>query len=605
MDEKKEIVRAHVDTTQEQQWLADIDRIDAQFDALFLEQVIPAWEAGDTEKLQALDDQSDELLNEMENKSQQLIASFEAEVLEAQQDAEEVQSQTILLMITVSVVAAVIGLGFGYILSRSISRPVQVVAQTANRLAERDLPELVRAIQAVAEGNLTTNLQIQPMFIETQAGDEVGQMARAFNNMNEALGVVGENFTKMLANLRNLIGQVQEGAEQVSSASQQLNASAEQSGQVSQQVSTTIQQVAQGTNQQTQSVMEATDNVEQMARAAEGIAKGSQEQAKSVQQTSDLISEMTQIVGQVDLITSSVTEANTNMTQAAHHGVTSVEQTRQGMDTIHSRTEVAAGKVKEMGLRSKEIGRIVETIDEIADKTDMLALNAAVEAARAGEHGRGFAVVAEQVRKLSEDSKVATRDITDLIERVQDTVTEAITAMESVSTEVDTGSRLAGDTTQSLQEILGAAEGAAALADRIGNAVVQLKGKSEGVVAAIESVSAVVEENTAVAEELAASSQEVTTAMEGVASVAEESSAAAEEVSASAEEMSAQAEEVVASAEELAALAEQLQMATAQFRVAETGWADGNNVHRTLEQKLQTMSVTATQPGNHQSKKAV
>lgn len=101
------------------------------------------------------------------------------------------------------------------------------------------------------------------------------------------------------------------------------------------------------------------------------------------------------------------------------------------MNSIRASAISAADKVKEMNSRSKEIGRIVETIDDIADKTDMLALNAAVEAARAGEHGRGFAVVADQVRKLSEDSKGATRDIADLIERVQETVREAIGAMDS------------------------------------------------------------------------------------------------------------------------------------------------------------------------------
>ena len=142
-------------------------------------------------------------------------------------------------------------------------------------------------------------------------------------------------------------------------------------------------------------------------------------------------------------------------------------QTSQGMDTIRIRTITAADKVKEMSNRSKEIGRIVETIDDIADKTDMLALNAAVEAARAGEHGRGFAVVADQVRKLSEDSKGATRDIADLIERVQETVREAIGAMESTVTEVDNGTRLAGDTARSLEEILMAAEDAAALATQM------------------------------------------------------------------------------------------------------------------------------------------
>jgi methyl-accepting chemotaxis protein len=249
----------------------------------------------------------------------------------------------------------------------------------------------------------------------------------------------------------------------------------------------------------------------------------------------------------------------------------SVKQTGQGMDTIRIRTADAAEKVKQMGNRSKEIGRIVETIDDIADKTDMLALNAAVEAARAGEHGRGFAVVADQVRKLSESSKTATRDITDLIERVQETVNQAVAAMESTSAEVDNGMQLVGDTNQSLQDILQVAEEAVAMAEQISRAVAQLVQKRADVAATVDTVGSVVEENTASAEELAANSQEVTEAMEGVAGIAEENSASTEEVSASAEEMSAQVEEVVASAEELSALAEELNAAANQFRLKQTG----------------------------------
>ncbi len=575
MDEKKELVRKAVDTDEERQWMADIDQLDDQFDSLFFEQIVPAQKAGNQELLKTIDDQSDEVLAQMESKAHLLIASFENEVIEDRTLAEKTYRQTILLMAGVSVVAAIAGLVFGFFLSRSISNPVQVVTQAAQQLAEQDLPRLVRAIQAVAEGDLTATVQLRPNIINVQSGDEVGQMAGAFNNMNQAMAVMGENFAKMLVNLRALISRTQQSAMQVASASRQLNASADQAGQASQQVATTTQQIAAGTTQQTQSITEATDNTEQMSRAAEGIARGAQEQAAGMQKVSDLISETAKLVEQAGQAAGAVTGANTKVSRAARHGVTAVEQTSKGMDTIRTRATVTARKVKEMGNRSKEIGRIVETIDDIADKTDMLALNAAVEAARAGEHGRGFAVVADQVRKLSEDSKGATRDIDDLIERVQETINEAIAAMESTVAEVDNGAQLTKDTAQSLQDILQAADEAAEMAEQISDTVTQLKQKSEGVVSANEAVSAVIEENTAVSEEMAANSQEVTEAMEGIAGIAEENSAATEEVSASAEEMAAQVEEVVASAEELSALAEELHAATAQFRVneaARTGW---------------------------------
>ncbi len=406
--------------------------------------------------------------------------------------------------------------------------------------------QVVEAANSLAEGDLTTEI--------TPQSDK---------------DALGNAFSQMIANLRELIGKVAGSAKIVNSASAQLSVAAEQVGQASQQVTATIQQIALGTAQQTQGITAATGNVEQMARAADGIARGAQEQAQGVQRTSGLIGDMVLIVDQVGQITRTVAEASGKVTQAARNGVTAVQQTGQGMNTIHNRTASAAEKVKEMGARSKEIGRIIETIDDIADKTDMLALNAAVEAARAGEHGRGFAVVADQVRKLSEDSKIATRDIADLIERVQETVREAISAMDSTVSEVTAGTRLAADTSRSLEEILQAAEQAAAQAAQIAGSVAQLRQKSEGVVSSVETVSAIVEENTAVAEEMAAGSQEVMQAMEGVASIAEENSASVEEVSASAEEMAAQVEEVVASAQELAQLAEQLQSAVVQFRIDE------------------------------------
>jgi methyl-accepting chemotaxis protein len=229
------------------------------------------------------------------------------------------------------------------------------------------------------------------------------------------------------------------------------------------------------------------------------------------------------------------------------------------------------GKVKDMSSRAAEIGRIVGLITNIADKTDMLALNAAVEAARAGDQGRGFAVVADQVRRLSEDAKAATRDIDKLIERAQDAVREASTAMDASAAQAADGVRLAANTARSFAEVLQAAEDAANRAEGITAVVQQLQRKSEGVVAAMDSVSAVVEENTAAAEQLAASTREVTDAMEDIASVTEENSAAAQEVTAATVELTMQSEDVVAAAQDLAAMAEQMHTAASRFQIDRAG----------------------------------
>jgi methyl-accepting chemotaxis protein len=472
-----------------------------------------------------------------------------------------------------------------------------ILADAFNKMAD-NLGQMIETERQAKETLQNTVVEYVTFTNKVSGGDLSGQLALEGDEDNP-LVKLGSNINSMVANLRPLIGQVIEAANSLGEASAQLTTTAEQASQASQQVASTIQQVAQGTTQQTQAVTAATGNVEQIARAADSIAQGAQEQAKGVQKTATLVDEMAWIVAQVGQGAQAVGQATTKVTQAARNGVMAVDQTGQGMEIIRARANDTAGKVKEMIERSKEISRIVDTIDEIADKTDMLALNAAVEAARAGEHGRGFAVVAEQVRKLSEDSKEATRDIGQLIERVQEAVNQAITATDSTVHEVNVGSKLAEETARSLQDILQAAEEAASLAGQIGGAVSQLKEKSEGVVGAMEAVSAVVEENTSVAEEMAAGSQEAMKAMEGVASVAEENSASAEEVSAAAEEMSAQVEEVVASAQELSLVAEQLLGAVAQFKVDQIAPAQSTPPRHVFDGRKPQAAPVAHQTNSH------
>jgi methyl-accepting chemotaxis protein len=239
----------------------------------------------------------------------------------------------------------------------------------------------------------------------------------------------------------------------------------------------------------------------------------------------------------------------------------------KGMESIKKTMDDASFKVNGLGERSKEIGKIVEAIDDIADQTNLLALNAAVEAARAGDQGRGFAVVADEVRKLAERAQSATKEIAELIGGIQNGVAETVTAMQKGTQEVAGGYELASKAGQSLDDILSRSRDTGAQVEQISSAAQQLTAMSTEMVKLSDNISAIVEENTAATEQMAATAKQVSRSVESVAGVAEENSAATQQVSAAAEEISAQVQQVVASGASLANMADDFEQLIAGYKL--------------------------------------
>ncbi|MBP1126814.1 MULTISPECIES: methyl-accepting chemotaxis protein [Pseudomonas] len=229
------------------------------------------------------------------------------------------------------------------------------------------LSDLVRQAEALGAGDLSARLNVS-------SHDEIGQLARSFNQMGEALST--------------MVSQIRKAAEEVNSRAQALSGLSGGAYEGMEQQSGEITSMAGAVEEFSATSLNIADNMGNTERLAQ----------ENAQQT--------------------------------RIGRTSMQEASSSLEHIATALNSTATVINTLGQRSEEIGGIVGVITAIAEQTNLLALNAAIEAARAGEQGRGFAVVADEVRNLASRTRQATDEISVMIQSIQQETGNAISTME-------------------------------------------------------------------------------------------------------------------------------------------------------------------------------
>lgn len=263
--------------------------------------------------------------------------------------------------------------------------------------------------------------------------------------------------------------------------------------------------------------MEQVGNAsDQISTASEELATGAEEQQSQLSEVASSMEEISTMILESSTNTSQTQENANSANEAANRGHKSVTDAVEGIKEVANIVNTAAEQIAALETRSKEIGDVIQVIDDIADQTNLLALNANIEAARAGDAGRGFAVVADEVRKLAERTVNATAEIGEKIKQIQSAVGSSVTTMKKTTEHTIRNQELATQSGDALDAIVVSIANVNQAIAQIANATDEQSSGAEEISKNIEGVSTVAREAASSSQELASSAEQLNREVQGL-----------------------------------------------------------------------------------------
>lgn len=369
--------------------------------------------------------------------------------------------------LVIELICVIIASVVAFIFSRSVSRPLKNLAESA---------------RTISSGDLTQNIHI------LKSKDEIGELTVYFANM--------------LDNLRGLILQVRNMSGDVAASSEEMTASSK----------------------------EVSKTSEQIAEAISNLAKGALEQATSSESGNIKIIEVVNGLNNIATDMSKSKELSNEAKDAVEDGKKSVQYQNVKMSENKQVAREVADAISSLSEKSVEIGEILLVIKSISEQTNLLALNAAIEAARAGEHGKGFAVVSDEIRKLAEQSNSSANKIGSIIEEVQSNVRRAVNEINKTKVVVEDQESALINTVNAFEKISEAVTIITDSINKVTKETKDLNIDANYAGDTISNIASIAQETASSTEEVAASTEEQTAVIQQIAESAESLSTIASEL---------------------------------------------------------------------------
>lgn len=251
-----------------------------------------------------------------------------------------------------------------------------VLARRHSSAVSRPLQELIGALERMGRGDFSQRVKL---------------------NQHDEFGVLAEGLNRLADDLSALVGQVQRSGIQVN---------------------TTATQIAATAREQQTTANEIAATTAQIGATAREISATSRELDKTMSEVSQVAEDTTQL---------------------ANSGQSAITRMEATMRQIMEASSAVTAKLALLSEKTANINSVVTTITKVADQTNLLSLNAAIEAEKAGEYGLGFAVVAMEIRRLADQTAVATYDIEKMVKEMQSAVAAGVMGMDKFSEEVRRG----------------------------------------------------------------------------------------------------------------------------------------------------------------------